>query len=117
MEFIRIEDDAAALLKQGHTLKSAYECLCGGKNLKMKYDTFRRYVHSRIFGLPKGKGKEFSAPSVSGNHAAGVPALPESAPARPPSVPARRGAIRTGGETSKFDANNFDIDELGPTRG
>ena len=40
----------------------------------------------------------------------------ESTPADQALVPARSGPIQAKGKTSKFNANDFDINELGPTK-
>lgn len=107
IEFICIEDEAATLLQKGHTVKSAYDYLAEKKKLRMKYDTFRRYVHARL-------KKSLQAPPA--NHGIEPAALLESGSVHQTSVAIRNGPIRVASKNSQFDSNDFDVNELGPTR-
>ncbi len=74
IEFISIEDEAAVLFKQGHTLKSAYDHLYAKKKLSMKYDTFRRYAHAlTIAQEAKREEKDMSRSSAVPSEASAEP--------------------------------------------
>ncbi len=135
VEFFAVREDVMALLTQGHTYASAYDQLKEAGKISMSYSAFRNYVHNRSRSNlePKHGNKPAKrendmestaeaastrageASAIPTSHAASAPA-PESTPADQALVPAHSGPIQAKGKTSKFDANDFDINELGPTK-
>lgn len=111
VEFLTVCAEAEVLLGKGHPCSSIYERFKADGKISMSYRAFHRYLK----GKPLKKTRTGEASAIPTSHAASAPA-PESTLADQALVPARSGPIQAKGNTSKFNANDFDIDELGPTK-